>query len=578
MTPAVRTIPMLATLLLPVAGAAQGFYWTGQAGLDYQRLDTERSGGGSASYPRLDLDLKLDLGGSSPGILSWSGGVGYRRLSASRDGVDDVRDAVSYRLRTSFLTNPRSPVSADLHAMRSDENASLDGIASTRYHLTTYGGAIRLSPPNRPFLSASYLFNAADYDTAGVGPVERTLHTLDANTGLHSSSFSYRASYRLNRSDGTYALDDYDDHRVEAFADARVSEDTKLTLSDTYYVRRPRETALAQRQELNGLNAYLRSGERGRDLHTVTYGYTHGIQTSLATADLERTHHRLSYGLERPFPNREWRLQGRLRVSYADDRVGGTPTRTGGESLGLVTYWRREEGPGRRVEIRAGPTIALLHPADADARLGWGASAGGVLNRPVGAIQTSASYEVSYADDMDAQAGWSFAQSAIGSATGRLALGTLRGSLQLASQRRQSPLLGGAATRSVALSASYGWRRHELNLQGALQDGAAGIVSGVQDGLFLAPGFSSHHRSVAFTASTSPWEFLSLRARVRYLVSDLPDRPSTDEKEAYAAVEYVYGALRFSLEDRYVVAGTAGGEIRYNQVFVRAYRAFGSRF
>jgi hypothetical protein len=578
MSPAVRTLALAAVALLaPASAAAQAFAWTGQAGVDYQRLDTERAGGGSASYPRLDLNLKLDLGGASPGILSWNAGVGYRRLSASRDGVDDVRDQVSYRLRTTILTNPRSPVSADLHAERSDESTSLEGISSTRYHNTGYGAALRLSPPNRPFLNASYTLSGAEYDVPTLGNVERTVQSLDATTGMHASSYTYRASYRLNRSEGTYALDDYDDHRVDVLADAHVSDATKLTLSDTYYVRSPRETTLARRQELNALSAHLRSGERGRDLHTVTYGYTHGVQTSL-TEELERTHHRLSYGLERPFPNREWRLVTQLRVSYADDRVDGTPTRTGGESLGLATYWRREQGPGRRVEVHAGPTVALLHPADADTRLGWGASAGGSINRPVGAVQTSASYDVSYESDVDAQAGWSFSQTALGAATGRLALGTLRGSLQLSAQRRQSPLLGGAATRSAVLTTSYGWSRHELNLQAAIQDGAAGTVSGVQDGLFLAPSYSSHHRSLSFAASTSPWTFLSLRARLRYLVTDLPDRPSTDEKEAYAGVEYVYGSLRFALEDRYVIAGAPGGSTRYNQVFVRAYRAFGARY
>lgn len=579
MTPNVRALAAAAVALLaPGAGAAQAFYWTGQAGLDYQRLDTERAGGGTSSYPRLDVNLKLDAGGASPGLFSWSAGVGYRRLSASRDGVDDVRDQLSYRLRTSVLTDPRSPVSADLHAARSNESTSLEGISSTRFHNTSYGGELRLSPRDRPYLVAAYEFNGTDYDTPALGAVDRTVHSLSATTGLGGTSYTYRGSYRLNRSEGTFPLDRYDDHRVDVLADARVAENVKLTLGESYYLRSPQETTLAQRQELNAFTANLRSADGRSDVHSVTYGYTHGVQTSLVSPDLERTHHQLAYAMERRFPSPEWRIRGRVRVSYADDRVGGVPTRTGGESLGLLTYWRRDQGPGDRVEVHAGPTVALLHPADSDTRLGWGATAGGVLNRPVGAVQTSASYDLSYATDVDAQAGWRFSQSALGSATGRLGLGTLRGSLNLSAQRRESPLLGGAASRSVLLTTAYGWSRHELSLQGAIQDGAEGTVSGVQDGLFLAPGFSSRHRMLTFAASTSPWSFLALRARLRYLLTDLPDRPSTDEKEAYAAVEYVYASLRFAIEDRYVIAGGLGGETRYNQVFVRAYRAFGSRF
>lgn len=579
MTPAVRTLAIAAvSLAVPGAGVAQAFYWTGQAGLDYQRLDTERPSGGSASYPRLDLNLKLDLGGASPGTLSWNAGVGYRRLSASQDGVGDVRDQVSYRLQSTILTNPRSPVSADLHAARSDESTSLEGVASTRYHTTGYGAALRVNPSDRPFLLASYDFNGTDYDTPGVGTIERDVHSLNATTGLAGAGYTFRGTYRLNRSEGTYALDDYDDHRVDVLADARLSDAAKLTLSDTYYFRSPRENVFAQRQEMNAFAANLRRADGRSDVHSLNYGYTRGVQTSLVAPDLERTHHQLSYALERYFPNREWRFRSQLRVAYADDRVGGVPTRTGGESLGLVTYWRRDQGRGARVEVHAGPTVALLHPAAADTRLGWGATAGGILSRPVGSVQTSASYDASYAKDVDAQAGWSLAQTAMGTASGRLGLGTLRSSLQLSAQRRDSRLLGGAAARSVVLTTAYGWGRHDLSLQAALQDGAAGTVSGAADGLFLAPGYTSHHRSVAFAASTAPWSFLVLRARLRYIVTDLPDRPSTDEKEAYAGIEYVYGALRFALEDRYVLAGAPGGDTRYNQLFVRAYRAFGARY
>jgi hypothetical protein len=576
MRPAIRVAA--AAVLAAASAPAGALTWTGLVGADYQRLDTQ-SDGGSGSFPRLDLNLKLDLAGYTPDVANWAAGVGYRRLSASQDGVSNVRDEVTYELRSALFTNPRSAVSVDLNALRSNQSDSTDGVSATRYLINTAGGEIRLNGQERPFLTAAYNFSGTTADNPLLGTVERDIHTVDATVGHGASSYTYRGSYRLNHSDGTFALDRYDDHRVDVLADAIVVEGSKLSLTDTYYVRTPRDEVVpTPRVDTNQLLASYRNYHGALDAETVSYSYARGVRVLEGTPDVERAVHALSLMADRGISDTEFRVRGTLQLSYADDRIGDVPQRSEGESLTVLAFWRREQKDGARTELHAGPTVGLLQPSQGGSRAGYGGTGGGYLSRELGAVQTFASYDLTYGRDVDAEAGWTLTQTIQGTASGRLALGTLRGSVQVLTQRRDSPLFGGSANRAVTVMSSYLWRTYELNLQATLQDGADGTVSGVKDGLFLPPGYDTHQRSVLFGAATTPWPFLGLRARVRYGLTDLPDRPSLDEKEVYGAIEYIYGALRFGLEDRYVIEATTTGRTRFNQVLVRAYRSFGSRF
>jgi hypothetical protein len=563
--------------LAALPAPARAMLWGGQVGLDYQRLDTETATG-RASFPRLDLSLRLDASGDVPDLMSWSGGAAYRRLAASQDGFDTVRDDVTYQLRSSLFTHPRSAVNVDLSATRSNQSDSTEGVSATQYHLSTYAGELRLNAVERPFLIAGYSFSGSTSENPLLGTIDRSIETFSGTLGHGSSSYTYRGSYRLNRSDGTFALDKYDDHRVDVLTDARIADAATLSLSDTYYLRTPRdESTPSPRAESNNLLATVRAYGTGQNAQTLTYGYARGVRTFPGVPDIERTGHSLGYAIDRGVSETEFRFRGTLQLSYVDDRIGDAAVRTGGESLTVLSFWTHDEKGGSRTELHAGPTVALLHPGQGDTRSGWGGTAGGYLSRNVGAVQTFASYDFGYASNVNAEAGWTIVQTAMGTASGRLALGTLRGSLQLSAQRRNSPEFGGSASRSITLTSSYAWAASELSLQASLQDGADGTVQGAKDGLFLPPGYDTHFRSAVLGAATSPWTFLILRARLRYVLTELPDRPSLDEKEIYGGVEYVYGALRIGIEDRFVFAGTEGGQTRYNQVFVRVYRAFGAR-
>jgi hypothetical protein len=567
-----------AALAAALGGRADALTWAGLAGVDYQRLDTA-SPTGTAAFPRLDVNLALDASGFTPDVVTWTAGVGYRRITVSQSGLGDVRDEITYQLRSSVFTNPRSAVSVDVNALRSTQNESTEGVSATHYLVNSYGGEVRLNAMERPFLTAGYSFAGSTSDNPLLGTIERDIHTVTGTIGHGSSSYTYRGSYRLNRSEGTYPLDRYDDHRVDVLADALVSQDSKLSLNDTYYVRLPRDEIVpTPRIETNQLLASYRANHGPLDAETATYSYARGVRTFAGTPDVERATHSLALMADRGLGAPEWRVRGSLQLSYDDDRIGGVPERTEGESLTVLAFWRREAAGGSRTELHAGPTVGLLQGPGSGSRTGYGGTGGGYVNREVGAVQTFASYDFTYGRDVNAEPGWTMTQTALGSASGRLALGTLRGSLQLVAQRRDSPIFGGSASRTVNVMSTYGWRTHELSLQATLQDGADGTVQGVKDGLFLPPAYDSRQRSVLLGAATSPWPFLAMRARVRYALTDLPDRPSLDEKEVFGAIEYLYGALRIGIEDRYVIAAAPGGQTRFNQVFVRAYRAFGSRF
>jgi hypothetical protein len=293
---------------------------------------------------------------------------------------------------------------------------------------------------------------------------------------------------------------------------------------------------------------------------------------------VERALHRLSYGVSRDLPSPEWKVRGTLALSLSDDRVGTTSERTVGQALTTTLFWRRTRGDGY-FEVRGGPLVGALEPAHGDPEVGYGGTAGVTALRSSTA-NTQLTYDVTYARNMPGARGWAFSQAAMGSADLRLGVGILRGTLQATGERRESVLLGPGASRSASAQASYLVRRSEVAAQAGLQDGFSAIPSRevTGDGLFIGPAYDSHSWFAALTASTRPWTYVLLRGRLRHTVRDLPDRPALSESEAFAAVELTYGALRLALEETYVISEIPTGTVRLNQVFIKAYRAFGSRF
>jgi hypothetical protein len=572
-TPAVA-LALLAALALPRPSRA-ALEWTARAGLDYQRTTTEGPATPATTVPRLDVDLALDLSGSAPGVLDLGGGVQYRRTAVTQSSVDAVRDQLSYRLRSTIFSNPRSPITVTGHATRVEDDFSTDGAAAGSLRSTVYGGDFTLNGVTRPRLTAGYTFSDLDQASPLVGPSERTVHTVNAAAGHGTATYTIGTRYRGSFAEGTYAFDNFDDHRVDVDADVDLTRDFKLRLTDTYYLRHPTtESPFNPRQELNSLSAVLtRLGERG-DNQTASYSYAHGLQSALDSEDQERSQHRLTYALLRVLPDPEWRIRGQVDVAFTEDRLGDATRRASGQSLGGTLFWRRQRG-SNVFEVRGGPTVGVLEPDGQDAVLGYGGTAGLTYVRQA-AIVTQTGYELSYGSDLQGIPGWTLRQQAYGSAEGRLGHGLLRGSLQASADRRDNDLFGSGASRALSAALGYRVARGDLRLDAGVQDGLVGAAPG--DGLFLAPPFDSHVRFATLSGSYGLFRYVTVRAHLRRTSRDLPDRPPLGEQEAYASLELAYGALRFAVEDKYVAAEVPTGELRVNQVFFRVSRVLGTRY
>lgn len=579
---------LAAAVVLLLPGVAGALEWTARAGLEYLRQDGWNPAGARTTVPRLDVDLALDLRGAvgGPSLVTYGGGVQYRRTASTRDSIDDVRDQLSYRLRASLFNDPRSPASLRLHASRNEDDSERDGSALGSQLSSTYGGELVLSGGSeRPFLRAGYTLNEYERENPVLGPSSRTIHSASGATAFGSSNFTTRVGYRANFSEGTYAFDNADDHRVNVEADVRLSPSARLRLREALFLRYPSTNSpFNPRLETNSFQATLNllgtgslaEGTRGSQVGT--YRYLHGLNVTPGSPDMERAQHLLSWAAYRPLSDSSWILRGTASVSYAEDRQGPSTATAAGQSLGATVFWRDRHDRGH-FELRGGGSVGALEPDSGDPIFGWGATAGASWNRTV-PVPVSLSYDLTYQRDLDAVRGWSLRQQAVGQIDGRIAQGLWRGALQVSAESRNSRLLGAAASRSLIATLSYRRPRWESQLQAGLTDGLLGAsgsdLSG--DGLFLAPSFDSHTRYAVFSGSTRIWRYIWARGHSRYASSEVPDRPAFDEVDLLAAIELSYGALRIALEDRYLVTEATGGTARVNQVWVRVYRTLGSRY
>ena len=331
------------------------------------------------------------------------------------------------------------------------------------------------------------------------------------------------------------------------------------------------------RQELNNFRATVNHTSSGGTAYSTTYGYAHATQAT-PTTDIERTQHSLGYtmGGDLPFP--EWSIRAGASAAYNQNQVGTTNTWDAGQQVFALLTWTRTH-PGASVSIHGGPTVGVLEPQGLNAQVAYGATAG-VIHTRTAAATTSLSYDISYDQNLGATRGWGFRQQASGSADMHLGLGVLRGTLLASADRRETDLFGATASRTLAATASFRVRVSELLLQAGRQDGTLGALpsNSLGDGIFVAPAFNSHSWYVVLGGNTQLTRYLTARGRLRHTSTDQPDRPVLNEDEAQAALDLGYGALRIALEETYVITEVPGGQVRVNQVFLRAYRTFGSRF
>jgi hypothetical protein len=558
-------------LVLPRAGEA--FEWQGRVGSEYRRDEAWSPDGGRSRYPRLGVDLGLDVGGYfvQPGAIDYSGGVNWNWFGDSASG-GDVQRQLTYRLLTAIFSDPRSPLSLVTQAERS--TAGYTGAGSGQLTTTTVGTQASVQVPDRPQLNLGYQYLHSDQESQQIGDSRRSVHSVSGAVSSGTSVFNYDTSYRGNFGKGTYASDNADDHSVQVSASMNPAPGYRLHLSDGFFLRLPTfSSGYNPHQEMNAFSAQLVQGEAGAvDLQSGGYHYAHGVQTTpLETA--EQTQHRFDYQNQRALTP-QWRLRSFAGVSLLESRLGGLTQKTSAQNLGAVATWRRGTG-GDFLEVRGGPTASLLEPEGKGSTFGYGGTAGAGASRSWGVLVGQASYDFRYEKDVSVE-GWAITQGASAGANGPLGRGQLTGQLLLSSDRRTSPLFGSSANRSVTGLVGYRIAQAEAQLQATLVDGGTG-VSG--DGLFIPAGYDSHTRRAVLSLATPVVHYVRFRGKLSYSSTDLPDRPALTESEAQGALELAYGAFRFTVDDRYVISEVPlGGTNRVNQLFVRVDRAFGSRY
>ncbi len=582
--------PLLALL---VPGTASAFDWVARVGLLYNQNDTWAAPAPKMTQPRLDVDLRLDLRGDigGPGIFGYGGSVDYRRTTTELNGRRTaLADTLTYSVDASVLQHRQSPVGLTVFARRSDgrfESSLAQQIVGDRV-TDTWGGTLRLAGAGTPGVDLGYAHTEYDELIAPAPPHTRTGDSFSARIS-HSTSgaFGIGASYRGERSDGTWVADQFDSHEADFTGSVFFGPDKDLVVVDRYYRRIPTASGLGRfALDTNTFRATLRLGRAPGESTSVAYSDQRS--RTEATTSAESSANSLRY-------NQDFRLGGPhafLRaiadVSATEQHSTAGSLRSRGATVGPELFWRRaivtdrKLDPGVResslLELSAGPRAGVLAVEGARPRWGHGGVARVRANGPWRSHQLGAQYEVSYGSDLFGLPGWALDQQ--GSATLGGAAGTGRFNLQatLLARRGWNQVLGDEATRSFSLLGNYAWRRYSVFLQGTVSSGVLpGTGAFVGDGIVLPIGLSTQSTSASGGASVNLVSGLTARAGGTFSHTFLPGQPDLAIREGTAGLAYRYGAFELTLDERLTRTEDGRASVTQNTFFVRVSRAIGSR-
>jgi hypothetical protein len=318
---------------------------------------------------------------------------------------------------------------------------------------------------------------------------------------------------------------------------------------------------------------------QGSDSQRVLYSYSHGLQNVPGSPELERTSHLGSYILQRTL-DPQWRLVTTLDGRFDQNRVATDTTREASQSVSAVGQFTRPFSDGM-LFLSFGPRLGVLELDGQDTKFGWGTTA--VLNTSLrrGTADYTAGYSLSFANDVG-QEGTSVVQTAHVSAQTPVKEALLRGQLNFSAQRRYGTPLVAGALRTVDLTGSWQWRRFTVTGSASVASGLSNTVKdpGSGDGLFLALPYDQHTVTAILGGTATLTRYLDAAASARYTVVDYADRPNLSESELRAALHYGIGALRLTVDERYVISSssTLGQDRRTSVFFVSVSRAFGNRY
>jgi len=469
-----RSLAILAAAAVPSLSAALD--WSSRVGFGWSQQDDWTP----ATHDRSPLML-LDVGLRLRGVVSnpetaWLRGSGsYRLFDRRQNGVLVERaDTYTYDATGAVFQHRTSPFTVNFSATRVVND--LSGGQGSFGSVTGDSGSVaaRLALPSRPQVALGYGWNVSSSTFPGLPDHDRNVQRFDAGAHHATSAFNFDAAYNAEWAHGTWDGDDYTLNNVRAEASAALGTATTFNLSDQYYQRSPTRTFdLALASELHSLQASVRHAPAPREEQFGRYVYSHGVQSVPALPSTETTGHQGEYWREIRFGESDFSARPTAGVSAVVQRLGGTETRTTGETATGLARWYRQSGD-RVDEIMGGPSLGLIQDASGSNDLGWGGTLTLGTARKLWGVSSSGRYEIVYGNDLNAVRGWSLTQRATAAGSGGLGSGSLSGQLQLSASRAHSPLFGEFASRNVNLQSTYAQGRHRVTAMLVVGSGSRG--------------------------------------------------------------------------------------------------------
>lgn len=565
-------------VLAPVT--ARAFDWNGRLGLAYDRIETW-SGPDHTLEPRLRLDGVLGARGYlvEPGVLDWSGNVGYENYRDSYGDTSREIDTLSYGLNLGLLQRPtaRASIAGSAYRTRSDYSADAEAAHTTGTTTTdSYAVAAFSAPPGVPRVNAA--FSYTDILNSGFDRAQtaETWRTLDLGTQMGQPGLNTSIDYELQSVSGTLAAMNFEAQRVTLLGNVDPAEGIHGSVRALYYLRAPDELGGSNpRFETTMVDGDVQWGTRQDEaMGVLRYRYDRSSATdpSLQLREVVSNGAFLTY--ERRFAL-DWRWIGDASASYAQRRMGeAVQSSAATQAAGLTLEYQRSA-----TQASLGARVGAMELDGGSPELAYGASAQVLENWRSASHLLGLAYTVNYDSNLNAAGGWTVSQ-ALWAELRSAAATLLRygGRLQASGARAGGGVFGGNANRSVVASGSLGYGRADLLLELGSADAVSGALSNpISDGLFVPAGFNTHSRFASTTLGVATDEHLAFRLIAKYTIMSGPATPEQREALVNPALLYTVGLWTFTLEDRLTQGGVAAFDRRVNELYIRAVRVLGRR-
>jgi len=570
----------LASLLLlaPALAAAGSYTLSGVVDTGYGRTDAV-SGGVSSTSPAWDYGGQLSLVATPirADLLQLQASGSYRQLTTSYFETRNKSDNFGFQAALGLLQN--MPVSFQAHASRtwSDFNASAATTQTGATLSTTAGGTAVFHVEALPTLRAG--LTRTDFENRGLGgtTTSGTSQRL-ALAGSHSlENQSYSASYDTSWNQGSFADSNYRNHIFAFQGIAAVARGLELRLSDSYFLRRPEQDALAStnpRYDDNALSADLFWRPGGVLSGSANYAYRHSQIAVLGSPDSDTIAHSFATSADYLLTP-EWSVSGTGAVGRTESRLGDETRSAAGESVGAGVRWQRKVGE-YDYSATASASVGLTQPETGKDLRAYGVGLGGGVHTSLAGWALGANLGASYNSNLLGAVGSSLRTTFSGTAASRFASGLqLRAQAQVSDQRQESDFLGKSSNQLYTLQGTAAFRTNWADLAVGLSNGASQNLVDPALSPTLPRTLNTASRFATLSGGTQLLDSVLAEALARYLETEAPARPLTWETAFNLRLIYRIGLFDLSLEDRYSVGGFDGFRSKVNVVLVRAARSFG---